>query len=557
MEHEKPRFFSAEAKQLALLVLLLAAYVFFGLTGHDPWKADEAYNFGVIHSMLEDGSWLVPLVAGEPFMEKPPLYAWVAAGLVKILHGWVSEPDAARMASGVFMGFAVWAVASAAHQWWGNGVGRYAPLILCGCLGLIVQSHMMMPDIPLLTGVSLALWGLSCVSQSLSKGGGLIGLGIGISFLAKGLLGPGVIGLTLILLPLIFTQWRVKTYAYGLLVAFVVALPFLVIWPLLLYRQSPPLFFSWFWDNNFGRFLGSAEVAHGTEVPPWFWLKTLPWFAFPALPLAMHVLYVKRKLFFSDPGMQCTTLMSVVILLAISLSASARAVYAFPLLVPLAVLAAPSVFTLGAIGDRLWFWASVVIFWPLATGAWVAWLIMMQTGTTPDWLWLRQLLPAEFVPQFDTATFGIAVAATLMAAAGTARAIRMQGAGLLGWMIGMTLSWTLLSTLTMPWLDYGKSYRTVFESIPWPAAHRCVASRGLGESERAMLDYYADRLTIRREISEKANCDLLLIQGYQEIGVENVDARKWKLIWSGSRPGDTWQKFWMFEEHRYALTLPK
>lgn len=53
--------------------LLLAILFFFGLTGRDPWKADESYIFGVIHSMLEDGSWLVPLLAGELFMGKSPL----------------------------------------------------------------------------------------------------------------------------------------------------------------------------------------------------------------------------------------------------------------------------------------------------------------------------------------------------------------------------------------------------------------------------------------------------------------------------------------------------
>lgn len=519
---------------------------FFGLTGHDPWKADEAYIFGVIHSMLEDGSWLVPLIAGEPFMEKPPLYAWLGASLVRLSGNWASEADAARLASGVFMSIAIWSVAAAAHEWWGKGSGRYAPIILCSCIGLLVQSHMMMPDVPLVTGVSLALWGLSLILHNPVPGGILLGIGVGVSFLSKGLLGPGVIGISSALLPLLFAQWRVRNYLSGLVIAFFISLPFLTIWPALLYVRSPDLFMSWIWDNNVGRFFGFSAVANGTEVPPLFWWKTLPWFAFPALPLALRVLYVKRKLFAAHVGMQCATIMSLVILLAISSSASARAVYAFPLLVPLAILAVPAVFTVGKTIDQLWFYVNGIIFVPLAAGVWIVWIIMMQTSATPRWAWLHELLPADFVPRFDSLQFVIAAVLTVFASLAVVKSTRVPGRGLLSWMIGMTLVWVLLSTLSMPWLNYGKSYRTVFENISWPMA-RCVASKGLGESERAMLDYYADRLTLRHEISSGRECDVLFIQGYSAVGIKNIDSATWQLIWSGARPGDSWQKFWLYK----------
>lgn len=106
----------------------------------------------------------------------------------------------------------------------------------------------------------------------------------------------------------------------------------------------------------------------------------------------------------------------------------------------------------------------------------------------------------------------------------------------------------------MPWLNYAKSYRQVFESIPWPASHHCVASIGLGESERATLDYFADRLTLRREISSGTACDVLFIQGYATTGIPKTDINNWELLWSGARPGDTWQKFWLF---RKRDALPK
>jgi 4-amino-4-deoxy-L-arabinose transferase-like glycosyltransferase len=50
-----------------------------GLLGHDPWKPDEAYTFGLVYHILQSGEWLVPTLAGEPFVEKPPLFFWTAA----------------------------------------------------------------------------------------------------------------------------------------------------------------------------------------------------------------------------------------------------------------------------------------------------------------------------------------------------------------------------------------------------------------------------------------------------------------------------------------------
>src|SRR5258708_14835973 len=56
------------------MLLLGIAYVVPGLVGHDPWKPNEAYSFGIIYTVWGGGDWVVPILAGEPFMEKPPLF---------------------------------------------------------------------------------------------------------------------------------------------------------------------------------------------------------------------------------------------------------------------------------------------------------------------------------------------------------------------------------------------------------------------------------------------------------------------------------------------------
>ena len=133
----------------------------------------------------------------------------------------------------------------------------------------------------------------------------------------------------------------------------------------------------------------------------------------------------------------------------------------------------------------------------------------------------------------------------------------MPARGLAGWTLGLALSWSLLSTLWMPWLDYAKSYRSVFEAMPVPEETDCLSSLGLGESERAMLDYYAGQITIRHEIrpAEAALCDTFLMQGYAPTGTEHIDLRDWEQVWEGARPGDTWQRFWMFRRRSDAQGL--
>ena len=537
---------SLQMNNLLPYVLVVMVFIFLGLTGHDPWKADEAYVFGVIHTILETGNWLIPTIAGEPFMEKPPLYYWVAAVCVYLLGGWMDQPDAARMASGLFMTISAFAIGSATHAWWGKGVGRYAPLLLLGCLGTLTQTHMMMPDVPLLTGFALSAWGLSRILSLPKTGGVLLGLGVGVTFLSKGILGPAVIGMTTLMLPVCFNEWRNGRYARGIVVAFFVALPMLSIWPFLLHDRSPGLFMVWFWENNFGRYFGFSGVRSGTEHPKGFWLQTLPWFTFPALPLALFALWRQRLVILTHPAMQYGLISTLVILLVLSFSESVRAVYALPLLVPLAILAAPSVSHIPQLADWAWTKISQWLFGLLAAVIWLGWAIMMATDAAPAWPRLLRVLPSDFVPTFDLPIFLMALTLTCVAWCACRWFRRYPAYGLTTWFTGMTLTWALLTTLWMPWLDYAKSYQRVFSAIPWPSSVDCVTSIGMGESERAMLNYVAHRITIRRELFPATKCRALLMQGFVASGPGEVDLSVWEPVWDGARPGDEWQRFWLF-----------
>ena len=65
-------------KQAGLLLLALA-WIALGLTGHDPWKFEDATNFGVAWEMNQRSDFVVPRLAGEVYLPHPPLVPALAA----------------------------------------------------------------------------------------------------------------------------------------------------------------------------------------------------------------------------------------------------------------------------------------------------------------------------------------------------------------------------------------------------------------------------------------------------------------------------------------------
>lgn len=534
--------------RLAGFAAIVTAYLVIGVTGHDPWKQDETYIFGAVQHLLETRDWIVPAVAGEPFMEKPPLYYWVAAGFARLFSGLLPLHDGARLATPFFMIIACAAIAWTARRWWGAEHDRFALLALLGCLGIFVDAHMMLTDIPVLTGFALASCGFVLARSRAVPGGLFIALGVSVGFLGKGLLAPGVIGLSAMLLPVCFRDWREPTYARALAIAAAAALPAFVIWPLALYLRSPSLFQDWFWLNNIGRFLGFAVPKVGAEHSPGFWLKTLPWFAFPAMPLALVTLWRSRGAWSGSPPIQFSVVVSGVMIGVLLVSGCARGGYAIPLLVPLCLLAAPAAASLPTRLDRRGDWGLRILFGTIAAFIWTVWIVMVLRGAPPDWPMLARYVPPRFVPDFDRQGFSVAFGMTVLAAAFASLLPEVRGRALMSWTAGIALCWTLLSSLWFPWIDFTRSYRGVFLSLndKLPAKYRCVTSVGLGESERAMLHYYAGVDTQRPEIGGSNDCDVLLVQGIAGNPRRRADLKARRLVWEGARPGDDRQRFWLF-----------
>ncbi|MDP2144682.1 MAG: glycosyltransferase family 39 protein [Gallionella sp.] len=516
-----------------LLGLLLLVWVCTGLVGHDPWKPDEATSFGIVYSMLQSGDWLVPTLVGEPYLDKPPLYYWTAALSAKLFAPLLPLHDGARLASGFYVGMALLFTGLAGRKLYGENRGWAAAVILIGCVGMMVRGHQMITDLGLLAGCAMMLHGFSLSQERAVRAGVWMGLGVGIGFMSKGFIAPVLFLLIAAALPALYEQWRERRYFTSLAVAALCALPWLTVWPLLLYQHSPRLFAAWAWSHNIGNWLNYAQ--HGPSKESFYYLKNLPWLAWPALPLAAWAVWQSRHRLALRDDLQLPLVAFGVMLLTLSFVPNIKEVFALPMLLPLTLLATASLSALKRGAANALDWFGLMTFALVAIAMWWGWAGLLLDNHAKITLWLKDYQPG-FEPAFDEQAFGAAIVATVLWLVLVWRVGRSMRRAVTNWAAGITLIWVLAMTLWLPWLDSGKSYRNMVGSLQqsMPKHYRCVGYDYLGEGQRAMLHYFGGIVT---RADRKERCDLRLIQG-DRLSKPLLDETRWKKIWEGSRKGD-------------------
>ena len=502
----------------------------------------------MVHHILQTGDWVVPTVAGEPFMEKPPLYYLTAAFFARLFSPLLPLHDGARLASGFFLLLAFLFAGLAGKRLWGAGQGVTTVALLLGSAGLVLNAHQLITDTALFAGCSIAIFGLILSEERPIAGGVWLGLGVGIGFLSKGVLAPAIFGLASLLLPAVYPSWRNRKYLLCLGVATLSALPLLAIWPLALYSRSPGLFRDWLWVNNFGRFFGFANLGPRKTGT---YLLLLLYFAFPTYLLAAWALWRKAR-----GGRQEMTSIAVplvvffVMLAVLELASDGRDLYALPLLLPLSMLAASAVPNLprwsSAILDRL----GTAIFLVVILTLWVGGFALYTGHPMALAEWLHRTHPA-YIPIFRPLAIVFAILFTVSwFLLVPTNSVKPDGErAVLGWATGMSLAWGVAMAILLPWLDAGNSYRSMMTSLgkAIPPGTQVVAGISVWESPRAMLDYYVGVKVRRFEPEDRNQYDLLLVKDDPD-GKEQVDTG-WRKIWEGARPGDTKEVFRLYSRN--------
>ena len=524
-----------------LLTLLCAIWIFTGLTGHDPWKPDEGYSFGIVFHILQSGDWLVPTLVGEPFMDKPPLFYWTAAIFAKLFSGVLPLHDGARLASGFYDALTLLFIGFAGRELFGKYQGWASAIILIGCLGMLVRAHELITDLALLTGCAMMLYGYALSQRRPHLAGIMLGVGVGIGFMSKGFIAP-MLFLFISIALLAFPNWRTRNFYHTLAIAGVCAVPWLTIWPYLLYQHSPQLFAEWAWSHNIARWF--SYIQDGNYNDALYYLKNLPWLAWPALPLAAWATWEARKKIWQETEFQLLLVSLIVMLVTLSLVPNIQELYALPLLLPLTLLAAASLATLRRGAANALDWFGIMTFALLAITLWWGW-----TGLLVDSPAKITYLLKEYQPGYDAKLqvipFWIAVISTVLWMALVWRVGRSIHRSVINWAGGVTLLWVLAMTLWLPWLESGKSYRTMVVSLKKsvPKHYNCIAGANIGINEQAMLQYFGN---IETDMTNKPNCNLILAEESHDIE-PSVDASKWRQIWEGSRTGDKNERFRLYQ----------
>jgi 4-amino-4-deoxy-L-arabinose transferase-like glycosyltransferase len=520
--------------RLSLPIALAATsllWLFAGLYAREPWKADEAYSIGIVLSMVQHGEWIVPTLGGEPFMEKPPLMFWAAALFAKLLDPVMPLHVAARMANVAAAAATFVLLGSAARQAYGRPGRRWSIVLLAGCPAWIFASRYLTADLGLMPAAALVCLGMVRLHARKPWSGTLIGVGATLGLLAKGLLVPGAVTLAVLLLPILSPAHRNRFVRVELVRA---ALAFGVLgslWPLALIHVSRDLFWVWLWDNNFARFLGGNNLGPTNER--WTTLGGLALVLLPSWPLAIAAIRQRRARLRDDVLFGPTLLAGMLIAVLLAASTS-RSIYALPALVPLSL-----------VGGSVIRSSRDFARWQLA----LPWSGIVLAGTAIVLYkgWLVAMRPEDAFASSDVvpSLVALVVLAAFAWIVDRRRSLttaepREHPLGI--WTAGFTIVFASAVALNLPGADRKTAFKSVFTQLGdhWPASAVCVASRGLGESERGMLEYYTGRTTRREELGGDAkDCPWRLEQQRTvHIGSPDYGCPGRTVRWTGQRPGD-------------------
>ncbi len=527
----------------ALLVVFALAFVLPGLFGHDPWKSFDAIGVEIVHQMQLSGDWLVPRIAGEPWLEDPPLFYWLALCLAKVASLALPFHDAVRVASGLAVlaacGLLYKAVpAAAGHDT--RTEAASAVLLLIGTIGLMVHAHEAITDLATLAACSAALCVIPRGNTRPVSAGLLFGLALGLAFLSTGFVTPlAMLGATLIG-SITCAEMRNRRSAAFLTIGATVMLALAGSWPLALHAHSPALFSRW---------LAQATHAHGSLGANLdYFLGISVWFLWPVWPLALWTLWSRRRSLLS-PELFLPLCAFLLLFTGVVFFSPRQDINLLATLPPLVLFAARGLPTLrrGAAAAFDWFGVMTFAFFS-GLIIWVGYFAMM-TGWPPKIANNFAKLAPGFVPKFEWLPFITAFALTVLWLVLVLRLRPAPARSATRWAAGIILLWGTFATLWMPWADHLKTYRGVALQLraKLPPGHACVAGRNFGAPQRAALSYHAG-VQIQPPDAE-SRCRYLVIQGSPK-HERDKPGRGWIKLGEFGRSGDKSERYRLYRKEQ-------
>ena len=317
----------------ALLVLL--ALSFLGLN-HGLWTPDEPREAEISREMLLSPG-VIPTLNGTAFIEKPPLYYWMVAGVFRLAGA--ASPLAARVvsaAAGFLTLLLVFRWGRRAHS---VAAGLIACLMLATSFQFMLSTHWVLIDPLLMLFTTTAAWAAWELLRGNADWRVVTGfyLALVLALWTKGLIGPVLIGAGLATYTLIQRRspWQPLRLAVGSLVmgaalASLAAAIYLA--------GGRDAVWQWAWVNHVLRFVHPRNTGHAQPLAYYLW--TLP---FALLPWLVPLLDALRPARWRTPDAAAdlyrySLVMAGAMLLLLSAASTKRGIYLLPVL-PLVFLA--------------------------------------------------------------------------------------------------------------------------------------------------------------------------------------------------------------------------
>jgi len=319
-------------------LLVFAALFLVLLPGinHGVWRPDEPYMVGICSEMARTHDFAVPKLNGHPFLEKPPLYYWVAA-LSGMVFGKTSDVPY-RLASTFFSVMTLMVVFFGMRKRAGDLTAVIACLVLSTMWMFFDQSRWIVVDISLVFSVAVAMIAWFRITHNGSIFDSiLLGIGASMAFMAKGFVGPALIAsaIAIDILRNFDLKLILKARPHIAFIFFVLPIG---IWIILLYNSGG-------WEfvrevivvNNIMRFTGAPEgAALGHMHGPLYYLPKLPNEIIPWTLIAIPAFIASFKNFRKDGYLPWV----VGPLLLLSMSSAKRGLYLAPLAPGIAMIIA-------------------------------------------------------------------------------------------------------------------------------------------------------------------------------------------------------------------------
>ena len=353
----------ADNRALWLYALLLCALLgAFGLD-HGLWTPDEPREAEISREMALTPA-VIPTLNGHRFIEKPPLYYWVVAGVFRALGH--PSADAARAVSalaGLLCALCVYFWAARAGQ---RRAGFIAAMMLATSVQFLVSTHWVLIDPLLMLFTTLAAWAgweLLAGTGAARRWTALLYAALAAALWTKGLVGVVLVVAGLAAYVLVSrADWRrLHPFAGGAFLALMVA----VLGGAIGLAGGREALWEWAWVNHVQRLVHPGATGHRQPLLYYAW--TLPYAVLPWLVPLLEGLRpsVWRQ---AAPGaalQRYGAVLAAAMLLVLSASATKRETYLLPLLPPL----------------FLWLGLRVARWWE-------AW--REQAGTRLGWRWWVQ-----------------------------------------------------------------------------------------------------------------------------------------------------------------------